>query len=287
MQRLAFATALDKSGLKANEIDALFAGDLLNQCVGSFYGLVNFNVNFFGIYGACSTLGEGLLLSSLTLDSEHAQICAVTCSSHNCSAERQFRFPLEYGGQRPPTAQWTVTGAASFIVQRDPHTNRALAYLTEAEAGIMLDSGVTDANNMGAAMAPAAAYTLLRYFKESGKSADDFDLILTGDLGYEGGDILRTLTVKEGYDISAVHEDCGRLVYSKERQDVHSGGSGCGCSSIVFSSYILPKLTSGEYERILLLPTGALMNPASIQQGNSILGIAHLLKIESPIITEV
>jgi len=280
MQRLALDAAIKNANITPEKIDALYAGDLLNQCVGSCFGLVGFKLPFFGVYGACSTLGEGLLLASVMIDSGHARICASSCSSHNCSAERQFRFPLEYGGQRPPTAQWTVTGAAAHIVSGE--SSKDHPYISAALPGIAIDGGIKDANNMGAAMAPAAADTLLRFFEESKESPLDYDLILTGDLGYEGSDILHTLTYKNGLDIKKIHNDCGRIIYDRERQDVHSGGSGCGCSGIVFGAYILKRLRCGELKKILLLPTGALMNPASIQQGQSILGISHLLKIHAP-----
>ncbi len=280
MQRRAVEAAIKKAGVSKTEIDALYAGDLLNQCVGSCFGLVGFEIPFFGIYGACSTLGEGMLLASLMLDSGHADICAVACSSHNCSAERQFRFPLEYGGQRPPTAQWTVTGAGAYILSSQKQSH--FPHITSALVGIATDGGIKDANNMGAAMAPAAADTLLRYFEESKDSPSDYDLILTGDLGFEGSELLKIIAHEHGLELGGVHNDCGRIIYHKDEQDVHSGGSGCGCSGIVFGSYILPKLCSGEIKKMLLCPTGALMNPASIQQGQSILGICHLLKIEAP-----
>ncbi len=280
MQRRALGAAIDKAGISKNEIGALYAGDLLNQCIGSCFGLVSYELPFFGIYGACSTLGEGLMLASLMLDSGHASICAAACSSHNCSAERQFRFPLEYGGQRPPTAQWTVTGAAAYILSSKE--KGGYASIGSALVGIAVDGGIKDANNMGAAMAPAAADTLLRYFEESGESPADYDLILTGDLGFEGSELLKIIAHKRGLELGGVHNDCGRIIYHKDKQDVHSGGSGCGCSGIVFGSYILPKLLSGEIKKMLLCPTGALMNTASVQQGQSILGICHLLKIEAP-----
>ena len=277
MQRIALSAAIKKSGVKQEDIDALYAGDLLNQCIGSAFGLSPFGIPYFGIYGACSTLGEGLILCSVMLDSGHANLCAGVCSSHNCSAERQFRFPIEYGGQRPPTAQWTVTGAAAHILAPD-RSGKAL--IRAALVGIAIDGGIADANNMGAAMAPAAADTVLRFFEESRESPSDFDMILTGDLGCEGSSIFCELTKERGLDVSKIHRDCGVLIYDRERQDVHSGGSGCGCSGIVFGSYILPMLEKKELRRILLVPTGALMNPSSVQQGQSILGIAHLLKIE-------
>ncbi len=280
MQRRSLGMAIKKANIKNSEIDALYAGDLLNQCVGSCFGLVEYDIPFFGIYGACSTLGEGMLLASLMLDSGHAKICAAVCSSHNCSAERQFRFPLEYGGQRPPTAQWTVTGAGAYILSSK--STASSPHITKALVGTALDSGIKDANNMGAAMAPAAADTLLRFFSESGESPFDYDLILTGDLGFEGSELLKILVSERGLELGKVHNDCGRIIYHKDKQDVHCGGSGCGCSGIVFGSYILPKLLSGEIKKMLLCPTGALMNPASIQQGQSILGICHLLQIEAP-----
>lgn len=280
MQRLTLGRAIEKSGLKADDIDALYAGDLLNQCLGSAFGIVDFSLPFFGIFGACSTLGEGLTLASVMLDSEHAKYCAVNCSSHNCSAERQFRYPLEYGGQRPPTAQWTVTGSASYILSSQKSSEDA-PRITAALAGIPIDSGMSDANNMGAAMAPAAADTIFRFFKESKESPDDYDMILTGDLGLEGSKLLEILLKKEDLDISKKHRDCGILIYDIKRQDVHSGGSGCGCSGIVFGSYILKKLKENELKKILLIPTGALMNTASVQQGQNIIGIAHAVKIEN------
>ncbi len=280
MQHRALDMAIRKAKITKDRIDALYAGDLLNQCVGSCFGLVSFDIPFFGIYGACSTLGEGMLLSSVMLDSGHADICAAVCSSHNCSAERQFRFPLEYGGQRPPTAQWTVTGAGAYILTKNNSDD--LPRISAALAGIAVDGGINDANNMGAAMAPAAADTLLRYFEESCESVSDYDLILTGDLGFEGSSLLQMIAHKRGLELGGVHNDCGRIIYHKDGQDVHSGGSGCGCSGIVFGSYILPQIRSGKIKKMLLCPTGALMNPASIQQGQSILGICHLLKIEAP-----
>jgi len=274
MQRIALNLALSKANLSHNDLDALFAGDLINQCTSSHYGLIDVPAPFIGLYGACSTSAEGLLVATLYLNATDAETVAVVTSSHNCSAERQFRFPVEYGGQRPPTAQWTVTGSAAFLLGQGEG-----AYITEVMPGISVDGGITDANNMGAAMAPAVLDTLACYFKESGYSPADFDGIYTGDLGYEGHGIVVEKMKKQGYDLSENYFDCGLLIYDREGQDVHAGGSGCGCSASVLSSYLLPKLESGEFRDILYIATGALMSPMAIQQGQSIPGIAHLVRI--------
>lgn len=277
MQRLALNTALSKCRLHEDDIDMMFAGDLLNQCVGSAYGLVNFNIPFFGLFGACSTCCEGLALSSMLISGGLANRCAVVTSSHNCSAERQFRSPLEYGGQRPPTAQWTVTGSGAFILS-------SLAqgpFITEVLPGRAIDGNIDDANNMGAAMAPAAIDTLERFFNESGTSPSDYNAIITGDLGAEGSAILREFLKQGGFDITNNHNDCGLLIYDGETQDTHAGGSGCGCSAVVLASHLLPRMNRGELNDVLFMATGALMNPASLYQGNSIVGIAHLVHISN------
>ncbi len=279
MQRRALACALDKSGMKEDGLGGLFAGDLLNQCVGSAYGLLDYDVPYFGLYGACSTAVEGLTLAGVMITHGVMGSCAAVASSHNCTAERQYRTPLEYGGQRPPTAQWTVTGAGAFVLGRSDDRH---ARLTAAMAGIVVDKGITDTNNMGAAMAPAAAHTLLRFFGATATAPSDYDLIVTGDLGYEGGAILRDLLRHEGCELGARYQDCGQIIYCRETQDVHAGGSGCGCSAVVTASYLLPKLERGEIGRMLLLGTGAMMSPSSIQQGLSIPGIAHLVVLEAP-----
>lgn len=281
MQRRALACALDKSCLKEGQLGGLFAGDLLNQCVGSAYGLIDYDVPYFGLYGACSTAVEGLTLAGVMVTHGVMTSCAAVASSHNCTAERQYRTPLEYGGQRPPTAQWTVTGAGAFVLGRADDTR---VRVTAAMPGIVVDKGITDTNNMGAAMAPAAAHTLLRFFRSTETVPSDYDLIVTGDLGYEGGAILCDLMRYEGYELGARYQDCGQIIYCKETQDVHAGGSGCGCSAVVTASYLLPKLETGEVRRMILLGTGAMMSPSSIQQGLSIPGIAHLVVLESPIL---
>ena len=274
MQREALATALEKGGFEEHALDAIFAGDLLNQCIGAAYGLKDFDVPYFGLYGACSTAAEGLILAALLVSGGYYRRVAAVASSHNCTAERQYRSPLEYGAQRAPTAQWTVTGAGAFLVGS---ATEAQADIRAVMPGIVIERGVRDVANMGAAMAPAAADTLLRFFKESGKKPVDFDLIVTGDLGYEGGDILLDLMRTAGVDISGVYNDCGMMIYSRDTQDTHAGGSGCGCSAAVFASYLLPKLARGELRRVLFLGTGAMMSPQMIQQGETIPAIAHLL----------
>ena len=274
MQRLAFNTALKKLPEADRVLDVLFAGDLLNQCVGSSYGLLDFDLPYFGLYGACSTCAEGIMLASLGVSAGYFdRACAVT-SSHYCSAERQYRSPVEYGAQRSPTAQWTVTGAGAFIIDK-----KGSIKVTEGLPGIVVEKGICDASNMGAAMAPAAADTLLRYFKASELSPSDFDLIVTGDLGIEGGSILCELMASEGVDIRPQYNDCGAIIYDAKRQDKHAGGSGCGCSAVVLSSYLCPALKSGELKNILFIGTGAMMSPSSIQQGQAIPAVAHLLRM--------
>lgn len=280
MQRIALATAISKSGFHTKDLGAIFAGDLLNQCVGSAYGLVEYDIPFYGIYGACSTSAEGIMLSAMLTSAGYFSLCGAVTSSHNCSAERQYRNPIEYGGQKPPTAQWTVTGAGAFVVGREEAANGRGARIREVLPGIVIDRGITDANNMGAAMAPAAASTLVRYFSESRLSPDDFDLILTGDLGQVGSSILCDLMKREGLDISRVHDDCGLIIYKGvERPDVNSGGSGCGCAATVLGAHILPRIESGELKNVLFMATGAMMSPSSVQQGLSIPSIAHLLRL--------
>ncbi len=274
MQRLALNIALSKASISEREIDALYAGDLLNQCVASSYGLLDFDIPYFGLYGACSTAAESIMLAAISVDAGQYERCAAVTSSHNCSSERQFRTPIEYGAQRAPTAQWTVTGAGAFIIG-----NRGSVRIAEAMPGVVVDKGIKDAANMGAAMAPAAAHTLVRYFEGGELHPDNVDLIITGDLGWEGGDILCDLMRTEGYDIRKKFNDCGMIIYSRGEQDMHSGGSGCGCSAVVMASYIIPKIARGELRNVLFLGTGAMMSPSSIQQGYSIPSVAHLLRL--------
>lgn len=272
MQKDAIGRALEKAGLSAGNIDYIFAGDLLNQCISSTYGLRDLGIPFFGLFGACSTMAESLCLSGMLVEGGLASAAAAVTSSHFCSAERQFRFPLEYGGQRTPTSQWTVTGAGAAIVGK----RSVPPYLRAVCIGTIEDMGVKDMNNMGAAMAPAAAATLSRFFEDTCTGPDNYDLILTGDLGQVGSALLCELMAREGYQIGSRHNDCGLMIYDREKQDVHAGGSGCGCSASVLCAYILPRIREGELQNVLFIATGALMSPTSVQQGESIPGIAHL-----------
>ena len=284
MQRLVLASAMGKINARAEDIDALFAGDLLNQCVSSAYGLLEYDIPYFGLYGACSTAAEGLMLASVFVSRRLANLAAAVTSSHNAAAERQYRNPLEYGGQRTPTAQWTVTGAGAFIVAHrdDVISDKIYASVEDAFPGIVVERGVTDAANMGAAMAPAACDTLLNYFEASGTSPADYDEIISGDLGREGLLILGELLSASGVDASGKLGDCGIKIYDLEAQDVHAGGSGCGCSAVVLASYLLPKLKSGELSNILIYGTGAMMSPSSLKQGLAIPAVAHLIHLRSP-----
>lgn len=283
MQRMALAAALDKVGVKQDDVDMLFAGDLLNQCVGSSYGLLSYDIPYFGLYGACSTSVEGLMLAAAMVGGGYGKLAAAVTSSHNAAAERQFRTPLEYGGQRPPTGQWTVTGAGAFLVASlDAGVGKEMARITHALPGIVVDMGINDAGNMGAAMAPAAVSTLKRYFTQSGTYPVDYDLIVTGDLGWEGSRILCDLMMAEGLDISSRHNDCGKMIFSRNTQDTHCGGSGCGCAAVTLGAYLLPRLMRGDLKRILFMATGAMMSPDSVKQGQSIPGVAHLICLERP-----
>ena len=273
MQRLALNLALAKGNCGEDMPEAIFAGDLMNQCTGSAYGLLGFGKPYFGLYGACSTFAEATVLASLLIGAGYLENAAAISSSHFCSAERQFRFPLEYGGQRAPTAQWTATAAGAMILRSSGEG----PYVTEVVPGVIVDKGISDVNNMGAAMAPAAIDTLTAYFTETGKSPCDFDLILTGDLGREGHGIALSLMKKRGWDMTAVYNDCGLLLYGGHSQDVHCGGSGCGCSASVICGHILKRFAKGELKDVLYLATGALMSPGSLKQGASIPGIAHLV----------
>lgn len=277
LQKITCDTLFQKSGLKHDDIDVMFAGDLLNQCVGSAYALRSLDIPFYGLYGACSTMAEGLNLSALFIDAKIAKKTLSLTSSHFCSSERQFRFPLEYGGQRTPTAQWTATACGSIILS---DTTGDL-YIQGVCTGKIKDLGITDANNMGAAMSPAAADTIKTYLNDTKTSPSDYDMIFTGDLGSVGTELLYELLAKDNIDLSGRHNDCGLLLYDRETQDVHAGGSGCGCSAGVLCSHILPNMRQGKLRNILFVATGALMSPTSVQQGESIPGIAHLVHIKT------
>lgn len=276
LQKTAAELALQKSSLKNTDIDIIFAGDLLNQCIASSFGLQSLGIPFVGMYGACSTMALSLINAGIYVDSGAAEKAMAVTSSHFCSAERQYRFPLEYGGVRPLTSQWTVTGAGAVIVGKD--TNILLKNFL---VGKIIDAGIKDTNNMGAAMAPAAADTILSYFKDTKTSPKDYDMIYTGDLGQVGTELLYKLSEDEGVVLRGFHNDCGNMIFDTIKQDVHSGGSGCGCSASVFTTHIMKKLRSGELKNILFCATGALMSPTSTQQGESIPSIAHIVNVVS------
>lgn len=285
-QQEAVTLALTKWGGKAEEVDFIFAGDLLNQCIASSFGLKGFNIPYLGQYGACSTSAQNLIMAATFIESKAAKVAFAVTSSHFCSAERQFRFPLEYGGVRTPTAQRTVTGAAAFAVESAENPAKSAKSpllcpkISMATVGKIVDLGVNDANNMGAAMAPAAADTLKTFFDDTGKTPCDYDMIFTGDLGVVGSKLLYELLGEKGYDIRNNHKDCGLLIYDMNTQDVHAGGSGCGCGACTLSAHILPRLSRGEYKKVLYVATGALMSATSGTQGNTIPSVAHLVELK-------
>ncbi len=270
----ALKKALTKGKLTPDDIDYIFSGDLLNQCVGTSYGLREFSIPFVGLFGACSTMGLSQKLAAMTIDGGFAKRCMAITSSHFCSAERQFRFPLEYGAQRPPSAQWTVTGAACVILDDSEGDVR----IECATSGKIIDLGIKDANNMGAAMAPAAVDTIRTHFEDLNRTPDYYDAIFTGDLGSVGKAIVADLLSKDGYDLSTNYFDCGELIFTPD-QDVHAGGSGCACSGLILCAHILPKMERKNLKKVLFVPTGALMSPTMVQQGDSIPGIAHALSL--------
>ena len=280
LQKESVSLAIKKSNVKTSEIDFVFAGDLLDQCISSMMGLKNMKIPFLGQFGACSTMAQTLLVSSIFIESGAAKNTIAVTSSHFCSAERQYRFPLDYGGQRTPNAQWTVTGSGAVVLGEN-NENLTKPKIKHAIAGTIEDLGVTDSSNMGAAMAPAAAVTLKNFFNDTKTSPNEYDLIVSGDLGETGAVILKELLMKDGLDISENYNDCGLMIFYKEKQDVHAGGSGCGCSASVLCSYILQKMVKKELNNVLFMATGALMSPTSFQQGNNIPGIAHLIHISN------
>lgn len=279
MQRLALETALKKAKLQPSDVGAVFAGDLANQCTGSSYGLSSFGIPYFGLYGACSTMAESLMLAALTVDRKVYPVAAAVASSHNSAAERQFRYPLEYGSQRPPSAQWTVTAAAAFVLGEDDGASDSVR-IVEAFPGKIVDMGITDQSDMGAAMAPAAAQSIADYLAETGHRASDFDLILTGDLGKEGHSICRELLARNGVPTGDEFGDCGMMIFDGEKQDTHAGGSGCGCSGAVTAGYVMEQFRRGRISDMLLCGTGALMSPSALQQGLSIAGIGHIVRLK-------
>lgn len=276
LQKEAIQIALKKAQISGELIQLAFGGDLLNQCISTGYSIRGFNIPFLGQYGACSTMVQSLILAGLMVDGGYCKNSLAVTSSHFCSAERQFRFPLEYGGQRTPTAQWTVTGSGAIVVSRYGNGPK----LKHCTIGKVVDMGVTDINNMGAAMAPAACDTIKSFLIDTKTKPSDYDLILTGDLGRTGSHLLLELLQKENIDISRQHNDCGMMIYDIEKQDVHAGGSGCGCCGSVLCGYVLENMCKGKLKNILVAATGALMSPTANQQGESTPGIAHLIHLE-------
>ena len=275
MQQLALETLLKKAAIQKSKLDIVFSGDLLNQCIGSSFTLRNMGIPHLGLYGACSTMAESLVMAAMAVGGGFADRVAAMTSSHFASSERQYRFPLGYGGQRTPTAQWTVTGSGAALVSRNGKGPR----IESCTIGTVTDLGIKDANNMGAAMAPAAMATIKAHFQDLGVTADDFDLIVTGDLGQLGKEVLLSLSQREGLSLGGKLTDCGTLVFDNTKQDVHAGGSGCGCSAIALCSHLLNRLNSGKLKRILFCGTGALLSPTSTQQGLPIPGVCHAVCI--------
>ena len=276
MQQLVLDALAVKAGKKAQELGVVLSGDLLNQCIGSSFTLRNRNIPHLGLYGACSTMAESLLVASMVVGGGFFESAVAMTSSHFASSERQYRFPLNYGGQRPPTAQRTVTGAGAGWVTRKGSGPR----IAGCTVGTVKDYGIKDANNMGPAMAPAAMDTLLRHFEDFSVDADAYDLIVTGDLGQLGKEVLIQLMSENGTPIGGKITDCGTLVFDPTKQDVHCGGSGCGCSAITLCGYLLNRLSRGELRKILFCGTGALLSPTSTQQGMPIPGVCHAVVIE-------
>ena len=277
LQQLALQTLADKAGISKQQFDLVLSGDLLNQCIGSSFTLRNQNIPHLGLYGACSTMAESLLLASLVIGGGYADRVVAMTSSHFASSERQYRFPLAYGGQRTPTAQWTVTGAGAALAC----AGGSGPFVDSCTVGTVTDLGITDANNMGAAMAPAAYQTIRAHFDDLNTSPDDYDLIVTGDLGQLGKEVLLELAKRDGIYLGGKLTDCGTLVFDNTKQDVHAGGSGCGCSAITLCGYLLGQLNNGKLKKILFCGTGALLSPTSTQQGLPIPGVCHAVAISS------
>ncbi len=277
MQKHALGKALEKVNLHEEDIDFVFAGDLLNQCIGSSFSLRESGIPFFGLYGACSTMGESLALAAMAIDGGFARRAAALTSSHFCTAERQYRMPVPYGSQRTPTAQWTATAAGCCLLGADGDG----PFVMSLTPGRIVDMGVTDPNNMGAAMAPAAHDTLSAVFRNTHTAPADYDLIVTGDLGKLGHDVVVDLFAREGVDMTRNYNDCGLLLFDLKAQDMHCGGSGCGCSAAVLNGYLLRGMREGKWDRILFAPTGALLSPTSSFQGESIPGICHAVVLSN------
>lgn len=275
MQQLAIRKLAEKAGIPQSEFDLVFSGDLLNQCIGSSFSLRNTGIPHLGLYGACSTMAESLLMASMAVGGCFADKVVAMTSSHFASSERQYRFPLGYGGQRTPTSQWTVTGSGAALVCSEGNGPK----ITACTIGTVTDLGIKDANNMGAAMAPAAYETIKAHFHDLCVGPKDFDLIVTGDLGQIGKEVLMELARQDGISLGGKLADCGTLIFDNTTQDVHAGGSGCGCSAITLCGYLLEQLNSGKLKKILFCGTGALLSPTSTQQGLPIPGVCHAVCI--------
>ena len=276
LQKEALTMAIGKVKKKAADIRYLFAGDLLGQTIATSFGLMDFKIPLFGLYGACSTCGESLALAAMCVAAGYADLTAAVTSSHFASAEKQFRFPLEFANQRPKSATWTVTGSGAFIIGKE----KAKARITGITTGVIEDYGIKDSMNMGAAMAPAARAVIRQHFEDFNRKPKDYDLIITGDLGSIGQEILIKLLKDDKYDISQVHRDCGIEIYDSKTQGTGAGGSGCGCSAVTLSAYYLKQIENGALRRILFVPTGALLSTVSFNEGMSVPGIAHAVVIE-------
>lgn len=276
MQKEACVLAVGKAHISPEQVRCLFGGDLLRQGIATSMGVEELQIPMFGLYGACSTSGEALALAAMSTAAGYGNYMLAVTSSHFGSAEKEFRFPLGYANQRPLSAHWTVTGSGAFLVG----TQKSHVRIGGVTVGKIVDYGLKDSQNMGACMAPAAADTIARNFKDFGCGVEDYDRIVTGDLGYVGQSILFDLMKEKGYDIAAKHMDCGMTIFSQKEQDTHAGGSGCGCAAVTLSAYILPKIRKGEWKRILFVPTGALMSTVSFNEGVSVPGIAHGIVLE-------
>lgn len=277
MQKEAMNRVFEKANLRDEDVDFIFAGDLLNQCVSSAYGSRDRGAGYFGLYGACSTVIEAAIIAAMTIDGGFAKRAVAITSSHFCTAERQYRYPLNYGSVRPPSAQWTVTGSGCLLLTGEDIPN--MPKISAFCPGTIIDMGISDINNMGAAMAPAAADTLKKYFRDTKTSPDSYDLILTGDLGSIGHELVKTLLERENISLGANYLDCGMMIFDADNQDVHAGGSGCGCCASVLAAYVLPQMQAGLYKNVLVAATGALMSPTTNQQGESIPAISHLIRL--------
>jgi len=312
LQKNAVYLAMKKAGIKAENVDCMFAGDLLGQSIATSFGIASYQIPHFGLYGACSTCGESLALASMTIAGGFAEKAVCVTSSHFASAEKEFRFPLDYGNQRPLSASWTVTGSGAFVLSKNKRCNNnacndnacdksdltnmsqevsqsvsnsmsggARARICGITVGKITDFGLKDSMNMGACMAPAAASTLEQHFFDFESQPDDYDKIITGDLGSIGQKVLIDLMRERGYDIASKHMDCGIEIYDEKTQDTHAGGSGCGCCAVTLSAYILKQLEEGNWKRVLFMPTGALLSKTSFNEGKSVPGICHALVLES------